>query len=353
MSTLLSHSQAWADRYRVSVALLDDEQARYPLPSWVDVVQLDSRGSLLRSLRQLGATVRAVRPDVTVSFLVRANLVTTALSLRRGHAAVISERAQTSGHFPAGVRSRVSKAMVRALYPRADRVIAVSAGVAEDLTANFGVAPERVATIGNPVDVDRVRSRAAEAPQVQPPRPYAVAIGRFTRGKNQRLLLEAFRDAPPDLHLVLLGTGPEWDALHAQVLAAGLQDRVTFAGFVSNPYAVLRGAAFYVSASNGEGFPNALAESLALGIPSIHTNCAAGPSELLEGRAREQVQGLSVGDSGILVPTDDLPGLRHAIALMCRPEVREALAAGARRRGELLGVTGACEQYWRVVASVL
>ena len=77
-------------------------------------------------------------------------------------------------------------------------------------------------------------------------------------------------------------------------------------GFTANPFQTLRRADFYVSPSNAEGFPNSLLEAMSVGLPVISTNCPSGPSEVLAGLPREQVQaGVSFAQHGILVQPDD------------------------------------------------
>jgi len=61
----------------------------------------------------------------------------------------------------------------------------------------------------------------------------------------------------------------------------GLAGRVTFAGFRSNPYPLMRNAHLFVLSSSWEGFPLVLIEALALGSPVVSTDCPSGPDELL------------------------------------------------------------------------
>ena len=76
--------------------------------------------------------------------------------------------------------------MVRAAYPLADRVVAVSHGVKADLVSHYGVPPERVETIHNPVDAERLADAAAEAPTIDLPADFFVAAGRLVPARTSR-----------------------------------------------------------------------------------------------------------------------------------------------------------------------
>ena len=98
--------------------------------------------------------------------------------------------------------------------------------------------------------------------------PYAVTMGRLVPNKNFGMLIEAFARSRIAGKLLILGDGPERDALTRQVEALGLAGRVVMPGFSANPFPTLARADFYVSPSNAEGFPNSLLEAAyALGAP--------------------------------------------------------------------------------------
>jgi len=349
--TLLEASAELAGRAELSLALLDDEPRAYTIPRWLPVHQLDARHSLARSVVQLRKLVRRQRPDLIVSFLTRSNMATTILARLENIPNVISERANTSGHFAPGLKGALSKRMIATIYPRATKVIAVSQGIAADLVENFGVRAQNVVAIPNPLDADRVRAAAGEDLALPVAKPFGVVVSRLTRGKNVITAVEAFARSGLDHSLVIFGEGPERDAIEAHAAARGLADRVVMPGFSQNPFAIMRHADFYLSASNGEGFPNSLVEALALGLPAIATNCASGPSEVLADLPREQVSGLTFAPYGILTDTNDADQLAAAMRAVAEHGAR-LREAGPRRAAEF-GVEQAKKRYWSVFGEAL
>lgn len=351
--SLLANSRDMVEEFDFSLALLDQQQRDYAPPEGLPIHQLDSRFRLIRSISQLNRLAAAVRPDLTVSFLNRANVASVIVARRLGHRAVISERVNTSGHLAPSLSGTIAKAIVRRTYPKADHVIAVSQGIADDLTANFGVDPARTSTISNPVDAAAIQRAGAEP--VAPPvaGPYAVAVSRLTRNKNAILLVDALAASGLDLSLVILGQGPEREAIRARAAELGLAERVVMPGFVANPYPIVRQAACYLSASNSEGFPNGLVEALALGVPVAATNCPSGPSEILAGLRREEVTGLYAGAYGLLVPPNDQNAMAEAIRRVSSPGTAAALALAGPIRVAEYGPDRAKMAYWDIIRRVI
>ncbi len=350
---LLAASRDRTADHDISLALLDHAPHAYAVPDWLAIHSLDSRSSLHRSYFELARLIRRERPALTLSFLTRSNVVAVGAARRFGHHAIISERVNTSSHLSGGMGAFVSRQLVRASYPRADRVIAVSDGIADDLRRNFAVPADKLVTIANPVNFERVRAAAAETVRLPVDGPFMVSVSRLSKNKNAILAVEALARSATDLSLVILGEGPERAAIAARASELGIAGRVILAGFVPNPYPILSAASCYVSGSNAEGFPNALVEALALGIPVIHTNCPSGPSEILADRARGDVQGIVETECGYLVPQDDSDAMASVMNLAALPERRAAMAAAGRRRASRYSVEAARDAYWRVIDETL
>lgn len=353
MTTLVRASGPWRDRYDISLVLLDREPGAYSVPNWVDVIQFDTRGKLLSGILALRRLLVQMRPDVTLSFLTRANIcnIVASCGLRAG--CIISERVNSSAHFSASLGAMVSKTLLRLTYPRADHVIAVSNGVAQDLTLNFAVPNTRISIISNPVDHDLIEAYGAETPAFPVEGEYIAATGRLVPNKNFSMLIEAFAQSGLPGSLVILGEGPQRPKLEAQIARLGLEGRVLLPGFVDNPFAILKRASFFALPSNAEGFPNGLVEALACGLPVVATNCPSGPSEILLDSPREAVHGLVQCDAGAVVPTNDAGAFAEALRLVHDPVTRVSKAAAASAIARKFDIGQTTNRYWETIEKTI
>jgi glycosyltransferase involved in cell wall biosynthesis len=130
--------------------------------------------------------------------------------------------------------------------------------------------------------------------------------------------------ALPPWRLVLMGSGtaPGDEPLASMIRKAGVAGRVTCAGVEADPAAALAGFDVAVSSSRGEGFPNAVAEGLATGLPTVATD--VGDTRVL------------LGDSPYLVPPAQPEKLALAIAALLRlhADERRKVGESLRRRME-------------------
>lgn len=156
---------------------------------------------------------------------------------------------------------------------RFDRVVAMSPVLAEEAAEVLRRC--NVACLAEPT-LDR-----APAPRRQQPSGLVLAIGRLAPQKNLALALDAFALARCDSRLVILGEGEEYGALRDRAAALGLADRVRFLGFVEDVAPWLVAADALLCTSRFEGYPAALVEALAAGVPVVTTPCSAALSEIM------------------------------------------------------------------------
>lgn len=341
----MAPSSAWD----CHLILLDAEKEWRTPPDFVTIHRLDSRRSLRAGIGLLKSALAAIAPQLVVSFLVRANVASVIACRLLGIPCIISERSQLSTHLEnehSGLRLRAAKLAPRLTYPRATHVISVSDGVRTDLIRKFGVRPGRVATIYNPYDLSRIRQAAVQAPEYPLPERFLVSAGRLVKRKGFDDLLMAYAQARSDLPLCILGDGEERQALTHRAAAMGLADRVHFLGYALNPFAIVARAEMFVSPSHCEGFPNALAEAMALGIPVVSTDCPSGPAELLDGVETVGINGVHNGKYGLLTPVSRPDLLAKAIDMMNGQATRQHYAAAARARMQDFTIEAISDQYW-------
>lgn len=215
-------------------------------------------------------------------------------------------------------------ARIRELYRRADAVVAVSAHNAA-LLRGYGFDSDHLHVIPNSVSPSReARMTLREAIRRfdLPERAvHAVCVARLHRQKGIDVLIEALARLEAAVrdrfHVVVLGDGPDRDALAKLAAARGVREAISFAGWCDDPRAWTSAFDLFVLPSRSEGQPFALLEAMADGVPVIA--CAAGgiPEALDEGRV------------GMLVEIEGADALARAItAFVADP-------ASARERADL------------------
>lgn len=198
---------------------------------------------------------------------------------------------------------------MRRWYPRADAVIAPSAGVGADLVERAGVAPERLHVIPNPLVDGELRSAAAESLDdawFEPGAPPVIlGAGSLEPRKDFATLLRAFARVRQnrEVRLVILGRGQERQALARLAEDLGVAEHVRLPGFEANPYRWMARACVFALTSRREGSGAVLVEAMACGTPVVSTDCPSGPAEILQD-----------GRVGALAPVGDWAGLAAAIA---------------------------------------
>lgn len=241
------------------------------------------------------------------------------------------------------IRRPIQRLMARRLYPRADAVIAISQGVADDVVDYLGVPRERIKVIYNPMVTSDFPSRMAR--EVASPWldrgaecPVIVAAGRLTPQKDFHTLLEAFarlrRERP--VRLIILGEGPERASLEGEVARLGLEDHVALPGRVEDPVPYMARSALFAFSSRYEGLGNVLIEALAAGCRVVATDCPSGPREILDD-----------GRYGFLVAPGDAQALAGAMASALdqpAPDSAEIARFGRRFQAESVA-----DQYLRLM----
>jgi len=281
------------------------------VPSDVRVVDLKA-SRVLASLPGLVRYLRRERPLALLSTLDHANIVALwAKRLSGSQTRIVVRVASTitfSSNNASSARGRLMPWFIRYFYSRADGIVAISKGVAQDLSRNLGVPAERITVIYNPVVTPELFDRAKEPvehPWFAPGQPPVIlGVGRLTKAKDFPTLIRAFalvrRQRPA--RLMILGEGEERPRLEALVKELGLEEDVALPGFIDNPYAYMSRAGVFVLSSAWEGFGNVLVEAMACGCPVVSTDCPSGPAEILEN-----------GKYGPLVPVGDVDGLANSI----------------------------------------
>jgi glycosyltransferase involved in cell wall biosynthesis len=279
------------------------------LPS-IKVVNLNS-GKLFKSILALIRHLKKSRPNILFSALEDTNLVALWAAKLAGVktrlVVTVHNHLSNESKYATSFKRRFIPRLVPWFYPWADTVVAVSHGVANDLT-HLGLAHDHIKVIYNPVVTPNLFEKSTESIQHKwfqtNDCSVLLGVGRLTPQKDFQTLIKAFAEVRKhqSVKLIILGEGEERQSLQALIDQLNLTQDVDLIGFVSNPYAYMAKASVCVLSSAWEGFGNVLVESMAVGVPVVSTNCESGPSEILDD-----------GNYGLLVAVGDTNALASAI----------------------------------------
>ena len=318
MSIMASH---WAEfGWTITLLTYDDgrEDSTYDLHASVIRrhlgIERESRGvwaAVTNNLGRLRVLRRAIResvPDAVISFLDEVNVRTILATLGLGIPVIVSER-NNPFRKPLGPAWSVLR---RWSYRYASGVVAQTS----DYMRYFSEAIQRRGhVIPNPVPVPPDMEHA----RLNSRRMVVLAVGRLVRQKGFDRLLAAFSMIAAEhaeWSLTIWGEGEDRRSLEMLRDRLGLRHRVSFPGWTAEPFEEMRRAGLFVMSSRYEGFPMALCEAMACGVPVISFNCP-GPRDIVRD-----------GIDGILVSADDVEALAAAMdRLMAHQSERERLGA--------------------------
>jgi glycosyltransferase involved in cell wall biosynthesis len=224
------------------------------------------------------------------------------------------------------------RVLMPTLYRRADRVVTVSRDLRQEMIEYMHLPASQVVTINNFVEIETIHQRAAE-PLIPAEEslftagPVMIAAGRLDREKNQLALLPVMAalraSGNSTVRLLLLGDGKLRSALVAQAQALGLSIwdgptemakgdvvpdlshyDIVLLGFRANPFPYIAKATLNILPSLTEGFPMALCESMACGVPVASVDCPTGPREILAPATSPQAYATQAewAEFGLLLP---------------------------------------------------
>ncbi|MEZ3115671.1 glycosyltransferase [Halobaculum sp. MBLA0147] len=301
--------------------ILPDDTLAPELSPAVTHRSLDASGKFdLGAVVEFLRVVRRESPDVLHSFLFFDNLLARLSRVTSPQTAVVS------GVFSAPTdRPWIRSFLDRLTTGLCDHVVANSEACAS-LAVRRGTPPTHVSTIPNAREVslfwDAAEPSGLRSSLGIPPDATVVGtVGRLVPVKGHRDLLAAWPTvlrANPDAHLVVVGDGPERQALESLTRDYDCRDSVTFTGRRSDVPELLATFDVFAFPSHYEGMPGAVIEAMAAGVPTVGTR-VPGTTELVDD-----------GETGVLVEAESPDELATAIdELLSDPSRRERLGRKA------------------------
>ena len=266
---------------------------------------------IFKAIYKLNKIKKAAQFDIVISFLELANIP----NVLSGHAkTIISVREHRLSSTQHDMQRRLTNRLVKLLYNRADKIVVNSEGIKYSLIEDFGIALNKIQVISNPIDTAKIEKEKCEELEQQYKKIYSSPVvltsGRLSQQKGQWHLIRAFKkvvQSIPEAKLIILGGGELRTYLTDLAELTGLKQSVFFPGFQKNPFKFVARASVFVLPSLWEGFPNALIEAMACGIPVISSDCNTGPREILAPDTNyfQRAESIEYAKYGILFPVPD------------------------------------------------
>lgn len=246
--------------------------------------------------------------------------------------------------IPYPIRNKL-KGVVLNSFKMADKVVALSRGVASDLFRHSPELEKRTTVIYNACVDDNIRNSMQEpiTYMKKPDVPVLLACGRLVHQKDYPTLLRAVKIVKQHMpvEVWILGEGPLRKKLEIYAESLGVHDNVRFLGFQKNPFKFFAAADVFVLSSVHEGFGNVIVEAMACDLPVISTDCPFGPNEIIQHEW-----------NGILTRPGDYEGMaKWILKLLTDQTLRITLAEKAKLQLSRFEAKTVAEQYEEVFIS--
>lgn len=326
------------------------------LPEDIKIFGLKSKHVSL-SLFRVVNYFNTEKPDIVISVLDHVNIISIIASLfcKIKPKIIITERStftRVSTHSASKLKQRlisrfILPVLVKILYKRADSIVCVSQGVADDISGVIGNLPT-IKVIYNPVvdteKIEKLINEPLEEP-IDNSLPNILAVGRLTKAKDYFTMLKAFslvlKEVPANL--LIIGEGEERWKIEKAISDLNISKNVVLLGLQKNPFKYMAKADVFVLSSILEGFPNVLVEAMACGMSVISTDCQSGPNEIIENEK-----------SGLLVPVGSEKKLAEAVVKLLKDgNLRDRFSKNAKIRAKYFSADNSAREFKNLFKKVL
>lgn len=315
-------------RFDTVLVVTDNSEQFYPIINTaIEVTDLRIK-KLRHALFALKKIIAEKQPHIVYSTANHVNLALATfrwLFPKRIHfiareSSIVSINSRRSG-IPAYTQ------LVKRFYRRLDHIICQSVAMQHDLADNFGIPRDKLTVIHNAVSEKQDTSPANGR------EPYTfITVARLSEEKGLERLIDAVAKLPFSFNYYIIGSGPLQQSLAQLVQLRKLQDKVFLIPEKEEPFRGMEAADLFLSGSYYEGFPNAVLEATALGIPVIAFPGEGGTAEIIMNGVNGYLAGkdenfTSMVEKALTHPFDRAAISRDTIAAFSVPVMMKKLEA--------------------------
>lgn len=314
----------------VTLAVMQNKERTYYVNEKVNLVQFDceSRNKIVNSfyrLIKLRKLIKNHQAKTVVAFVHIINFYSLIAALGLKKNVIVSERADASKN-----KQWYLKWGRKILYPLAYKIVFQTQEAREFFPASIR---NKGVVIANPVSPKLPERYEGKRENI------VVAVGRLTEQKNFKMTLDAFsmlRSEFRDLQLHIYGEGPYRTKIEEYASSLGISEKVKLLGYVKNIPDKISKAEVYVSSSDYEGISNSMIEAMAVGVPSVVTDCPVGGARMI----------VNNNENGVLIPVGDTKALYEGMKKILSDKVfANKMSKNAVKIRDTYSVESICKQW--------
>lgn len=338
----------------VTIVTLIKEKPKYDLNKNIKLISVDKSNYLKSNkikkmlfkilpnrLIKLAKIIKTENPDIIISFLPEPSLRLMLLKKINKNIKKIPTIVSIRNNPEIEYKNRLIYYIMKMLYKNVDGLV-LQTEEAKDYFKKI-INEEKLTVIPNPINEKFIVNN----PYIGEREKTIVTVGRLERQKNQKLLIDAFKNVVKkhdDYKLLIYGKGSLKEYLEEYVVSINLTDKVIFKGQVDNIQEEIFKSGIFVLSSDYEGMPNALMEAMSLGLPCISTDCpCGGPKTLMKNNK-----------NGILVEVGNVSQMEEAMNLLIEDkEMSSNISYSANQIKDIYSINKISDRWINVIESLV
>ncbi|MGC4100327.1 glycosyltransferase [Ferruginibacter sp.] len=315
-------------KFEILLAVLNNETPFYNIHKNITVIDLQVK-QVRHSFFKIRKLVKEQQPDIIYSTANHLNIYLALFKkmLFKNTIMVARESSVVSINTQHSKSPAFYNGLIKKYYNRFDRIICQSQYMQQDLVKNYNVPLQKTIVLHNPVQEPTGKVVAAKPGKF-------ITVARLSSEKGIDRLIKAIALLTIDFTWYIIGEGPQHQQLQQLVNELQLQKKVVFMGQKTTPFDGMEDAVLFLMGSHYEGFPNALLEAAALGIPAIAFDVPGGINEII-----------TDGANGHLVKDGDVKAFAAAIEKATQQDYnRPSIAADINNRFSVAKIIPTTEQ---------
>ncbi len=320
----------------ISIIAYTDKESFFHLNSSINLIRislkLEKKTTIAKikhvfdNIRVLKKILLAENADILISFITEMNLYSIIAAKLARKQIIVSEHT----NFNTDSQNWVGF-FRRYIYPFADALIVLTEY--DKKKYNF---IDNVKVIKNPLILTNEFSNIEREEII-------LGVGRLVELKGFDLLIRAFAKVKENnWKLVIVGEGPEKEALEQLAIDLNVKERVDLPGLTDDIEKYYKSASIFVLSSRIEGFPGVLCEAMGYGCPSIAFDCITGPRDIVEHNK-----------TGVLVEAENLEKLAKEIQnFIDKPLLRHSIGLNSKKIEAQLEVKTISKQWFELFSEI-